>query len=163
MMHRFTLHRFFAWTALLFAIAFGGCSKPGGELTGLVTFKGKAFSNGDLVVVGSSGIPLSGSIRKDGTYQLLNIPVEPIRIAVVETSLSDSSAGRIEEMYKRIDEGKDAEEAKEQFLIQERIQSKKSSARTKLPLLPASYGDPNRSGIVYEMKQGRNQFNIEMK
>src|SRR5262245_6537272 len=75
------------------AILCGGCSQPVGELSGNVSYKGKIFKSGAIVLVGSSGIPVTAPIQKDGTYSFAAIAAEQVKIGVIDFGPLGETAG----------------------------------------------------------------------
>jgi hypothetical protein len=78
--------------AILLAL---GCGRGdgvnrGGKLTGKVTIDGKPVSAGEVIITGTDGKhSMSGRIRTDGTYTVIDPPLGPCKLAVVTSTFKD--------------------------------------------------------------------------
>src|SRR5262245_54663268 len=89
----------------LAVLAVSGCGKPKGELTGTIKYKGKELTWGDIQLQAADGSAIPGTIEKDGTYRISNIPpgLAKIRVSQVDyeaqakqaKDLSDQSRGSL--------------------------------------------------------------------
>jgi hypothetical protein len=81
--------------AFLFATLALGCGggdgvNRGGKLTGKVTIDGKPVSAGEVIIYGADGKhSMSGKIRLDGTYTVLDPPLGACKLAVVTSTFKD--------------------------------------------------------------------------
>jgi hypothetical protein len=68
--------------AAALALAATGCSSAVTDVSGKVTYQGKPVVYGAVVIVGSDGLPRSGTIEPDGTYRVSGVAVGPAKVAV---------------------------------------------------------------------------------
>jgi hypothetical protein len=130
-------------TALLFAAAVGchGASVPQASVAGKVSFRGMPLRGGTIVFIpdasrGSSGPLARGTIQTDGSYRLQT-----------EDESSGAPAGWYRVTVMAIDGFAYAGAA----------------AYVPRSLLPDKYRDPDLSGLVCEVKPGRdNQINFNL-
>ena len=77
------------WLVILLVL---GCGRGdgvnrGGKLIGKVTIDGKTVSAGEVIIIGSDGKhSMSGKIRNDGTYTVIEPPMGACKLAVVTSS-----------------------------------------------------------------------------
>jgi hypothetical protein len=132
-----TLPRAIGILPLLLAL---GCGAARGDLAGKVTYKGKALRFGSVSVVGGDGIPITDSIREDGTYLVRDIPVGAIKIAVTsrDPAVSQPKARKKGEVLPKGD-------------------------RTGWFAIPEKYGDFEKSALTFTLSRGANARDIELK
>jgi hypothetical protein len=64
-------------------VGVGGCGTPRCDVSGKVTYQGKAVVCGTITFVGSDGMPIVVPIQSDGAYQAKQVPVGPVQVAVL--------------------------------------------------------------------------------
>jgi len=140
------------------AAAANGCGRGGaglpegatGTVSGKVTYDGKAIPAGSAIVFVNEkyGIPATGTIAADGQYQLQmrgtpEILAGEYKIGVTPPVSSDSQA-EDEEAMKALMEGK-------------------ATPAADPPPFPERYFAPETSGVVFQLKEGPNTFDLDMK
>jgi hypothetical protein len=126
---------------LLLAAALAGCFGGGGKATvkGKVTCGPKTVKFGEVVIYGGDGIPKTGKINRDGTYQVDDVISGQGKIAVRSVHPREvASIGRDEKAKP------DPEDVKNYFP------------------LPAKYADANSSGLTLTIKAGENSHDITL-
>src|SRR5215471_2508444 len=114
----------------------GGCGgKATSDVTGTVTYKGKALEFGSVSVFASDEKGYTGEIQSNGTYTIKKVPVGPARVAVECTD------------PKLRDEIKDFLKKKP---ADGKMQSPPNLDPKKLHLIPEAYNTPDRSGLRVE-------------
>jgi hypothetical protein len=81
-------NRVVSWCVLFLCVAvLAGCGgkKTGGDVSGKVTYNGKAVTSGSVAFHGSDGKSVSSSIASDGSYKIVKPPLGEVKITV-ETS-----------------------------------------------------------------------------
>ncbi len=130
--------------------AFTGCgpgSGPTGTVTGKVTLDGEPVPQGCAVTfVSSAGFTASAKVGAGGSYTLLNvdkpaIPVASYKVAVAQPAAEVSGADY--EKYMSPDGG--------------------GGAKTAPETIPAKYQSTETSGLSFDVKEGPNTINIELK
>jgi hypothetical protein len=125
----------------------GGYSGPTGTVTGKVTLDGEPVPQGCAVsFVSPAGFTASAKVGAGGSYTLLNvdkpeIPVASYKVAVAQLAAEVSGADY--DKYMSAGGGGEAKSAPE--------------------AIPAKYQTAETSGLSFDVKQGPNTFNIELK
>jgi hypothetical protein len=126
-----------------------GCSKPMGNVTGKVTYKGKALEFGSVIIAAADGTSLGGDIEPDGTYLIKNVPVGKGKVSVTA-----QDPKKIEENRKM------AQALREGHTIPA---SGKPGFNSSVNTIPDTYGDTEKSGLTVEVKAGTTQNDIDLK
>ena len=148
----------------------GGCSKPPATVTGIVTYKGKPLTSGSVSFFCDQDQAVKNSkIDSDGNYKLTNVPPGRAKIAVVSApevkvpigmSMSaESMGGPAGEKYvgnPALKTGKSSSTAKTSST------AKKKASEPKYVKIPESYSDPEKSGLAYTVKSGKNTHDIDL-
>jgi hypothetical protein len=150
-----------AWGRLcgLLALLLGlivGCGPGKGDLSGTVSYRGKAVKFGTVTVFGGDGVPKYGVIDRSGKYSISDITGGDIKLTV-ESPHPREVAATPREPIKRPDApkggvarpeqgtGVDPEDVKNWFAI------------------PSKYGFADKSGLTFTLRSGANTHNIELK
>jgi hypothetical protein len=127
-----------ACVVLLFIVL--GCGPGRGDLTGTVSYQGKALKVGSVSVLGSDGIPKTDSIRDDGTFLVRDIPAGTIKIAV-----------------------NSRDPAKSQPKTRKKGAPPPKADRTGWFPIPEKYSDFAKSELSLTLNRGANSWDIELK
>lgn len=132
-----------AVTATLLALAAIGCGGYG-DVSGKVTYKGKALVWGTVQFEGSDNMIRQGNINSDGTYEISHVATGEAKVAVssINPKSSDFQLRRPQEGGPRANP---RPEVKGWFPI------------------PEKYDRPYKSGLTYTIKSGENQIDIDLK
>jgi hypothetical protein len=71
-----------------------GCSAQRATVTGKVSHAGKPVTSGGVTLIASDNIAYSGTINRDGTYTIPNVPSGPVKIGVTSPNSSGGSRGK---------------------------------------------------------------------
>jgi hypothetical protein len=64
----------YALVVLLIAAFLAGCGGPGkASVKGKVTYGSKTVKSGEVVIFGGDGLPKTGKITRDGTYEIADV------------------------------------------------------------------------------------------
>jgi hypothetical protein len=141
------------WLVGLAAVAaglVGGCGGPnvaerlpstGASMTGEVQYDGKTLHYGQVNVVGA-GSSASGTIGRDGTYTVDNVPVGEVKISVI----TDPGMARADEMAGGMYKGTDAKGA--------------GKVKKEYIDVPGKYRNHEGSGLTHTVVAGVNKHNI---
>ena len=137
---------------LLLALTSLGCGGVG-DVSGKVTYDGKAVTNGTVVVYASDGRPIHADIQKDGTY------VAPA-VATGEAKFTVHSPDPTvpQQDLKKRGGGGDSERKPEDAKT-----TRPSVGGKKWFPIPEKYGDPLQSGLSLKVVRGNNPFDIDLK
>jgi hypothetical protein len=125
----------------LFILTLAGCGPGRGTLSGKVSMEGKGpLKYGSVSVVGSDGVAKQGAINSDGTYSVEGIAPGSVKISVnsPDPALSKSHMRKKEDSAPKVDNA------------------------GWFPI-PEKYGDPQKSGLTFDLKTGANSYNIDLK
>jgi hypothetical protein len=122
------------------------CGPGRGDLEGKVTYEGKPVTYGDVSVFGGDGEIRQGRIAKDGSYVIKDIGVGgELRFTVNSPSPEESRP---------------------------KTREKKSTGKVGVPqgnenpdiwfAIPDDYADMERSGLRYQVKRGKNTWDIKL-
>jgi hypothetical protein len=125
-------------------------TRPTGNITGKVTFRGKPVYTGSVIIVGKDGVAAAGPIETDGTYLVRKAPVGEVTVGVVskdpvylhKISVMRSSRTPVPASALRTPGNLD---------------------RKKWFPIPKEYEEPVHSGLSFSVKKGDNQYDIELK
>ncbi|MGH7170553.1 MAG: carboxypeptidase-like regulatory domain-containing protein [Gemmataceae bacterium] len=125
-----------------------GCSGGKGTVSGKVTYQDKPLPGGFITFIRDAGGSYFAKIDKDGIYRVPNIPSGPTIICVRALEPPRHPEGMIppSEIVKR---GKDA--------------LKSPATSGSYVLIPAKYGDAEKSGLTLDVKGGSQEYNIPLK
>jgi hypothetical protein len=108
-----------------------------GSIMGTVTYKGKPLPAGIVAFHTAEGKALTALIQADGTFAAKAVPVGAVRVTVETESVRPKPRP-------------------------ERHPTEKPEERPKSVAIPAKYADPSTSGLTYEVKQGKQTFDIRL-
>ena len=131
--------------ALLMLIAVG-CAASRGDVSGKVTYKGKALVFGTVQLQAADKTLKQANIENDGSYSIPGVPLGEARVAV--SSINPQSSDT-------------------QPLVRG---ERGATTPPKAPPpvagwfpIPSDYGDINKSRLTYTVKKGPNTYDIELK
>jgi hypothetical protein len=130
--------------ALLLA-ALSGCHDGKGTLGGKVTFKGEAVPSGTVVFYGPGDQVASAALLPDGTYEVTEVPLGEVKVAVTTPPPPDPKA---------------AERLKNNPYVKVRGITIKQE---KVVSVPRKYNLPGTSGLGLPVTQSSQQFDITLK
>jgi hypothetical protein len=153
-------------------VIMGGCSKPPASVTGIVTYKGKPLTSGSVTFFcDQDNTVVNAKIDSDGSYKTpATVPPGRARIAVVsapEVNMPIGMSMRAEDMGGPSGEkytGNPAlkKTAKPASTASTAAAAKKKPPEPKYVKIPETYADPDKSGLTYTVKSGKNVHDIEM-
>jgi len=124
-----------------------GCDSPTAVVTGAVTYQGKPVTSGVVVFVDDGGrATLPANVRTDGTFEIKTAPVGRARVSFDNLAPPPLPKAR---------PGSPLAEDPEFKQMAETVGNYTAT--------PPKYKDPAASGIVFELKPGRNECMIELK
>ena len=130
-----------AVAAALLALTAAGCAGQA-DVSGKVTYKGKALVWGTVQFEGSDNIIRQGNISSDGTYTIRGVALGEAKAAV--SSINPRSS----DFQVRQVEGRPPPKPR-------------PAVQGWFPI-PEKYDAPYKSGLVYMIKRGGNQIDIEL-
>lgn len=129
-----------------------GCGGSTTDLSGKVSYKGKAVVYGTVVVIGSDGIPKSGEIKPDGSYRVNGVKLGAAKVSV--SSMRPPGSEPAKKVRERGDEEGDKPPPQVTPASPEVI-------RDWFPI-PDKYADPAKSELTVDVKPGQ-PFDIDLK
>jgi hypothetical protein len=145
---RFSVLRSAALMALTAAFV-AGCrpSVRVATVVGTVSHNGKQVTSGDVVMVGSDGRPaMPARVRADGTFAIDRVLPGMVKVGFFNPPPpppppAASSAA---------------------VAADPEVEQMKAAVKLYVPT-PSKFADPEQSGIVFDLKPGRNECNIDLK
>jgi hypothetical protein len=127
-------------TAVLVTV---GCA-GGTDVSGKVTFQGKPVVYGTVVLIGSDGIPRSGAIQPDGSFQVKGAKLGKAKVAVSSPPPPGAAKGGRPKVGREAEDRApaDAGEPVNPELAKNWVQ------------LPDKYADATKSELTAEIKAG---------
>jgi len=117
-----------------------GCGAGRGELSGKVTYQGKAVTSGSVQAVGSDNLLKASVIAEDGTYSIKDLPTGKLEIAVFSPKPGENLIVRKKD-----------------------VTPPPKHDTSKWFAIPEKYGDHKTSEVTFELGRGENKFDIELK
>jgi hypothetical protein len=146
-------HFYFPLTVgvMLLAMLSAGCGGNTAEVSGTVKYQGKALPSGKVTFISEDGkIMEFAMIDSDGSYKITKAPLGSVKITVTTPpSSQDGGPEAAKDLMK--DAGKHMPGT-----------GPKKSTEKVVPI-PGNYGDPQKSGLTYEVKKGSQQHDIDLK
>lgn len=143
---------------LVLALGIAGCGPGKGDVTGVVTYKGQPLQSGQVIFLPEGTAMMATEIGADGRYSLAGVPegTAKIGVSVVDSGVTQhyrdmSAAGHSKATRGGSKDGPTPTTPK-----------KGQPAPKQFTLIPAKFGDPNGSGLTYEVKSGSQTHNIEL-
>ena len=133
----------FSFVALTFVL---GCGSPTAIVTGTVTYKGKAVTSGIVVFINDAGMAtLPANVRADGSFEIKRAALGRARVSF------DNPAPP--PLPKATPGSPLAEDAELKQLAE---------AIGNYTATPLKYKNPDQSRIVFDLKPGLNECNIDL-
>jgi hypothetical protein len=129
-------------TALLCVAAATGCGAPTATVTGKVTVNGATVTAGAVTFHGEKDYVQSATIDANGNYTLGNVPVGPVKVAVVSAKPRAMPGGKAATAKHPGDKGG-------------------AGVVSAVPV-PDKYKDPNQSGLAFEIKAGEQTIDLPL-
>lgn len=144
---------------LLFGLLAEGCGDSHGEISGKVYYKGQPLTAAGAIVtfMDAKGGAFSSSVASDGKYAITKVPVGQMKIAVVvlpprRTDIIERTA------HEAVKSGK------LKIPPEERAKMVSSSPpRGPAIAIPLLYADPQKSGLMYTVTEGKQTHDIELR
>jgi hypothetical protein len=137
-----------------------GCAGSG-TITGKVTYQGRPLTGGTVLFTSTRGRGTrTAQIGEDGTYTITDMPGGPVKIAVETKSAQPVS--RPEQTADGKHVGGPPPGAAVPGGMKPTVYGDPSKVRNAEPI-PEDYADPDKSGLNYTVKRGRQEFPIELK
>jgi len=131
----------------VFGCGSGGYSGPTGTVTGKVTLDGNPVPPGCTVsFVSPDGFTASAKVGADGSYKLLNVDKPEIPVATYKVAVAQPAADMSGADY-------------DQYMSAEGGAAAKAAPEA----IPAKFQTVDASGLSYDVKEGPNPINIELK
>jgi hypothetical protein len=130
---------------LICSLATGCGGGPKGIVTGKISYRGKSLKSGTVTFTPENGPAVGGPIDSEGSYRVEKIPPGMAKISVVAGSGMNSDG------IAKVTNPRDPKQMKEAFM---------SKSTT---ILPKKFSNPDESGLTFEVKNGIQEKNIELK
>jgi hypothetical protein len=127
-----------------------GCGRSSqATLTGKVTYKGQPLKGGSIALISETGGVERATIAEDGSYKITKVPAGSAKVTVDTKALRPAATKAKQGVY-----AKAPPEAKPQSL--------KGGDADRYVAIPDRYADPDKSGIRVQVKNGKNEQNIDL-
>jgi hypothetical protein len=117
--------------------------RTGSSMEGEVQYDGKTLGFG-IVIVEGAGTSVQGNISQDGTYKVDNVPVGPVKLAVV----TNPGMARAAQMAAGSNQGPGAKGKGKLGKVPENVD------------VPVKYHTTNSSNMSYTIEKGTNKYDI---
>lgn len=150
------MRRFLLLAALLI-VCCAGCSIPRGRIQGKVTYQDKPLTEGTVIFIASDNMTYPTPIMPDGTYAIDGVPRGKLEVSV-QVEEPRPMPRPDPTSPKNRQPGNDA--AADDKAKMARLPAVPAA---KGPRIPASYADPKKSGLRYELTGAVGEYNVELK
>jgi hypothetical protein len=139
-----------------------GCASKG-DVSGKVLYRGKPLPGGTVTFLpaGGKGVFFS-PIQEDGSYSLTQVPSGEVTI-IVETESKNPAPKGNPQAAARAKKYKEQMRKKMEQVMPGRVPPRLSSKEGQYVPIPASYKDPEKSGLTYTVTGGTQTHDIELK
>jgi hypothetical protein len=143
-------HRRFAWRwkaarlALLLVLIAACGSRSKATVTGTVKYKGEPVPSGQVIFYGAGDQSAIAMINDDGSYKATNVPLGPVKVALVTPPSTAGMEKAAKVMKTRFGKGNAYPES------------------VKAVSLPKRFSDPAKSGLGLTVTQGTQPYNINI-
>ena len=121
-----------------------GCGCATSTITGKVTHKGKPVLSGAIIFLDSEGITRTSVIQPDGTYT-----IEQVSRGINKIAITSPDPAKARSILGSSRKSKDR-------------QATNSPTRESWFPLPASIGDPDKSGLTFDVTSSNMHFDIDI-
>lgn len=136
-----------------------GCSLGDkSEVSGTVTYKGSALPGGTIIFKAADGKEYGGPIGTNGKYFVDKIPAGSMKVyfnmpppSTGALGVPKGMEGKMKEMMKPPEGAPD--EAKKAYANKDQV---------KIPEIPAKYTSADTSGLTFEVKSGKNTYDVPL-
>ncbi len=133
-------------TVLFAVLLLTGCGGGTTDVSGKVSFRGKALVYGTVVLLDAGGTPKAGTIQPDGSFRITGVKIGPAKVAV--TSLAPPGSESARKADPRDRGGDDKPPPPEVAAVSPEV------AKAWFPI-PDKYGDPAKSELTADVKPGQ--------
>lgn len=126
--------------AAMAMLSLAGCGSEGASISGVVTYESIPIATGTIAFAGESGKVATGNIE-DGHYYVTDVEVGPGSIVTISSHVPSPMMQPPTGPTDGFVESKPLEYVK----------------------IPLRYSDRNRSGLTYDVVEGEQVFNIDLK
>ena len=144
---------------VLCLLALSGCgSEKTAHVSGRVTYKGEPVLDGEITMVTNKDGRVDWSFIRDGDYTIHRAPVGEVTVTVrgrtVRTPNTNAAGGRDAYIQKK----------REQYEREKRGEPIVEEVEPDDPArVPAKYSQVQTSGIIYNVKPGKQEYNLDLK
>jgi hypothetical protein len=135
----------------------GGCGQPRSQVHGTVHYKGKPLSAGTIVFLAPDNQAYPVRIQPDGSYQVASLPRGRVRVAV--QAATPRLPSRPQPGAKDSD-GLATDAAKTDDAAKRR---RKPLSTTPAVTFPSRYGNPEQSGLDFDLQAPDQEYSIDLK
>jgi hypothetical protein len=123
----------------------GGASGPTGTINGKITINGAPAPTGTIVTFASQENARTGTVGSDGTFTVMAMPVGTYRVSFAPAPSESFSEDPKQAMMKAVEN------------------REKGVTEKPTDQIPAKYLSIETSGVSYEVKEGNNDFPLDLK
>jgi len=141
-----------AFSLLLGALLAAGCGGKG-TVSGTVTVKGEPVTIGRIIFHPSAASKtVFASTIRNGKYEITDCPTGPVQVAVVSFAPKPKSPAK--------EPPKNPKTPPQTAPI--KVEGEEFPPDTKFVVVPTKYGNPEKSGVTYEVKSGSQTQNFDL-
>lgn len=146
---------------LLATLGVVGCSGdlPRGKISGVIKHKGKPLARATVMFLTKDNQVYRGDLNEDGSYVVTDVPLGPVKACIQQALPTVAPRADGQAVATSAGAGKAA-------MSEKRDQKWKPPAAAVPELgpdrLPLQYGDPNRSGLAFELTSAEQEWSIDL-
>lgn len=152
------MRQLFGLMCLAGAVAILGCGPPRSNVSGTVSYKGKALTAGTIILLASDNKSHQADIGSDGKYQARGVARGKVKVAVIV------EGPRVPPRPDPV-KSKDPVGGKEAKADDAKGMARLKEAVTSLPgsPIPAHYADADKSGLEFELTDPEQTYSPDLK
>jgi hypothetical protein len=146
---------------LLATLGVVGCSGdlPRGKVSGVIKHKGKPLARATVMFLTKDNQVYRGDLKEDGSYVVADVPLGPVRACVQQAlpTVSPRPDGQAVTTSAARDKASQGEKRDQKWQPPPTAVPELGPDR-----LPLKYGDPNKSGLAFELTNAEQEWSVNL-
>jgi hypothetical protein len=139
--------------ALCLLLLSSGCSAPKSRVYGTISYQGKPLTGATIVLICPDNSTSQARVRSDGSYEIASVSRGEVKVAIQADKPRPPPRPRPDRsaMAAKDDQAKGA------------VVGARQPPEYAFASFPAKYGDPNTSGLSFELTDSDQDYSVDLK